>query len=148
MTYKLTLGKDVLFEAAAPQELAQHLVENFPPAGDFPSPNPHNTGFAIVLPNGERLQSLKAERWVRQNSPAGRTMSTASDIAAKTWVVIHDPHRSPSPYAAYRYSAGRAHGYALDGMSYEIVRRQLPPGGVRRETTQSDHASIVEFWDY
>ncbi|WP_155888106.1 hypothetical protein [Cupriavidus sp. WS] len=65
--FKLTLGKKVLFEANEPKELAHHLVKQFPPNGDFPSPNPHNAGFAIILPNGDRLQGLRAERWVRQN---------------------------------------------------------------------------------
>ena len=65
--YRLTVGTKVLFEADDPKELAGHLVQEFPPHGDFPSPNPHNAGFAIVLPNGDRLQGLPAERWVRQN---------------------------------------------------------------------------------
>jgi hypothetical protein len=67
MTYTLTLGSEVLFESVEARLLAQHLVEQFPPEGDFPSPNPHNAGFAIVLPSGERLQGLRAGRWVRQN---------------------------------------------------------------------------------
>ena len=67
MTYKLTIGTEVLFEADEPKKLADHLIEQFPPHGDFPSPNLHNGGFAIVLPEGDRLQGLQAERWVRQN---------------------------------------------------------------------------------
>lgn len=67
MTYKLTIGSDVLFDAAEAQQLARHLVEKFPPHGDFPSPNLHNAGFAIVLPGGRRLQGLEAGRWIRQN---------------------------------------------------------------------------------
>lgn len=64
-TYKLTLGQEVLFESETAMELAVHLVENFPPNGDFPSINLHNAGFAVVLPNGDRLQGLRAGRWVR-----------------------------------------------------------------------------------
>jgi hypothetical protein len=64
-TYKLTLGKEVLFESETAMGLAAHLKENFPPNGDFPSVNLHNAGFAIVLPNGDRLQGLRAGRWVR-----------------------------------------------------------------------------------
>lgn len=67
MTYKLTFGLELLFEAGEAKELADHLADKFPPHGDFPSPNPHNAGFAIVLPNGDRLQELRAARWVRQN---------------------------------------------------------------------------------
>jgi hypothetical protein len=67
MTFKLTVGSEVLFEAVQGRELAQHLIAKFPPNGDFPSPNLHNAGFAIVLPSGDRLQGLRAERWVRQN---------------------------------------------------------------------------------
>jgi hypothetical protein len=63
--YKLTLGKEVLFECGTATELAAHLVETFPPGGDFPPSNMHNAGFAIVLPNGDRLQGIRAGRWVR-----------------------------------------------------------------------------------
>lgn len=73
---------------------------------------------------------------------------TNSDIAAETWVVIHAPDRLPSPFAAYRYADGGAYGYALEGTTYELVRQQLPPGGIRRERMGSDHPTIVEFWDY
>lgn len=64
-TYKLTLGHEILFECETATELAAHLVEKFPPQGDFPPINMHNAGFAIVLPDGVRLQGLRAGRWVR-----------------------------------------------------------------------------------
>ncbi|MBF5008728.1 hypothetical protein [Burkholderia pseudomultivorans] len=64
-TYKLTLGKEILFECGTAMELAAHLVDKFPPEGDFPAFNMHNAGFAIVLPSGDRLQGLRAGRWVR-----------------------------------------------------------------------------------
>lgn len=73
---------------------------------------------------------------------------TNSNIAAETWVVIHAPDRLPSPFAALRYADGRTYGYALEGATYDLVRQQLPPGGIRRERMGSDHPTIVEFWDY
>jgi hypothetical protein len=81
---------------------------------------------------------------------AGRTGTKMnnSKIAAETWVVIHAPNRLPSPYAAYRYKDGHTYGYALDGMTCELVRQQLPIGGVRRARKESDHPDIFEFWDY
>jgi hypothetical protein len=66
-TYKLTLGSVVKFESKTPEELALHLVETFPPDGAFPSPNALNSGFAIVLPDGKRLQGLFAMRWIAQH---------------------------------------------------------------------------------
>jgi len=71
-----------------------------------------------------------------------------STVAANTWVVIHVPDRVPSPYAAYRYQDGKMFGYALDGFDYEIVFKQLPPGGVRRNRTPDDLPAVVEYWDY
>jgi hypothetical protein len=73
---------------------------------------------------------------------------TDSTVAAKTWVVIYEPNRSPSPFAAFRYKDGQTYGYALDGINYDLVHKQLPPGGMRRGRAESDHPAIVEFWDY
>lgn len=73
---------------------------------------------------------------------------TNLNIAVATWVVFHAPDRSPSPFAACRCKDGATYGYALDGMTYELVRQQLPLGGIRRARMDSDHPTIVEFWDY
>jgi len=66
MTYKLTIETSVLFESEDAHALAYHLIEEFPPFGAFPSPN-LTTGFAVVLPDGSRLQGLQARRWVEKN---------------------------------------------------------------------------------
>ncbi|VWD62340.1 hypothetical protein [Burkholderia contaminans] len=71
-----------------------------------------------------------------------------TNIPTETWVVIHAPERLPSPFAAWRYRDGGTYGYALDGMTYDLVRKQLPPGGIRRPRVAGDDAVILEFWDY
>jgi hypothetical protein len=63
--HKLTSGQEIFFECEGATELAAHLTENFPPAGDFPAINMLNVGFAIILPNGARLQGPRASHWVR-----------------------------------------------------------------------------------
>ena len=65
--FQLTLGREVKFETWEPADLVRHLMELFPPDGAFPSPNPLNGGFAIVLPDGNRLQGLQADRWRADN---------------------------------------------------------------------------------
>lgn len=64
--YQLNLGNEVLFQSDIPEDVARHVVKEFPPHGAFPSPNPVNSGFAIVLPGGTRLQGLRAEKWIKQ----------------------------------------------------------------------------------
>lgn len=100
MTYRLTLGKDVLFESTAPLELVQHLVDKFPPEGDFPSPNPHNAGFAIVLPTGDRLQGLRAERWVRQARLATKMNNSAAAVAGAILEQAYCEIQRQFPHAA------------------------------------------------
>jgi hypothetical protein len=68
-------------------------------------------------------------------------------LTVSTWAVIHDVNRSPTPFAAHRFSNGQINGYALDGMTYEMVYKQLPPGGVMRKRSDTDHPSILAFWD-
>ena len=69
-TYKLTTGindsLEILFECENPQELAKYLLQNLPPNGAFPMPSPTN-GFAILLPDNQRLQGLRAQKWISQN---------------------------------------------------------------------------------
>ncbi len=67
LNYKLTQGTEVLFLSEEPEDLARHVVEAFPPEGAFPSPNSLNAGFAIVLPDGSRLQGQQAVRWITQH---------------------------------------------------------------------------------
>lgn len=65
--YKLTRGSEVIFQAENTVEVVRRLIEIFPPDGAFPSPNSLNDGFAIVLPEGKRLQGLLAARWIAQH---------------------------------------------------------------------------------